>query len=281
MHIFRTIGAVGTTAVFLLSAGVAFAESQPTPSNTANVTGAERAMTVKGDIEKSTREKAKEIRDEATARIKAVATTTRAEMKEIKQTTKERMEVVREEAKARMATQREKALQRASEIQDKKKQQMIQKLTTQFEDLNKTWTDKFMQLLDHYDTIVQKMQSRAATAAANGKDVTAANAAIIVAENVIATTRADVAAQAAKTYVPDTSTIITTTATTTAKGQEELMRGLKSVFQGLHTALFTDLFTLRGGPMATARQAVQDALQALGKVSGINEGNATSTRKSD
>ena len=66
MRILRTIGVASTAAAFLLSAGVAFAEEQSVPLNTVGVTGAGSAVTVKGvkgEIEKSVKEKTKERED--------------------------------------------------------------------------------------------------------------------------------------------------------------------------------------------------------------------------
>lgn len=211
----------------------------------------------------------------------------------IASTTVERVQAEREKMQSRVASttsrikdraeeMRQKAEDRMTEIQDKLKQQMAKRLATQFTGLNKTWTDHFAKLLDRYTGIVQKMQDRATIAAASGKDVATASAAIEAAKTAIATAQAAVIAQAAKTYTLDVTTIATTTATSTRSGQEEFKRGLKTAFQNLHNALFRDLFALRDGPMKDARKAVQSALRTLGQVPGVDEdtenrGTATST----
>ncbi len=192
-------------------------------------------------------------------------------------TSQERLRAAFAAAQTRMTTMREKAAQRVAEIQDKVKQQLAQRLATQFDNLNKTWTDHFTQLLDRYDAIAKKMQDRSSIAASAGKNVTAANAAIQAAQAAVTAARAAVVAQAAMTYVPDTSTVAATTATSTPKGQEELMSGLRASFQNLHNTLFKDLFALRDGPMTDARKALQSALQALSKIPGVDGGTATST----
>jgi len=200
-----------------------------------------------------------------------------AALKEVKQNAQERMQVVRVEAQTRVTALKEKAVQRVADIQDKKKQQIAERLTKQFENLNGTWTDHFMRLLDRYDAIMEKIRNRASIAAGNGRDVTAADAAIQSAEAAIETARTAVVAQAAKTYVLDTSVVIAATSVTTPSGQGELMKNLRASFQNLHKALFADLFALRDGPMKDARKAVQNALQTLGKVPGVDEGTVTST----
>lgn len=296
------MGAVSIAASLLLSVSVAFAEEGSTNAvpNVETTVGSPAPATVKAETEKAARERvkaevaAKKAEIEKTAREakervkaakesaadarKAIATTTRADIKEIRQTAKERVEGIREEAKERVKQEREKAKERMKSVQDKKRQEMMQKLAERFENLNKAWTDEFAKKLDRFNTMLQKMEARAATAGANGKDVTAANAAIQIAKNVVATTQAMVTVQAAKTYIPDTSSLATTAVVTTPQGQEELTKALKTSFQTLHTALFKDLFALRDGPMTVARKAVQDALTALSSIQGVNEGIATSTR---
>lgn len=206
--------------------------------------------------------------------VKSLIEAKREEAKSVMAARKEELksliESKREETKATVEALREKATQRVAEIKDKEKQQTAERLTTRFENLNKTWTDRFVQMLDRYDAIVLKMQSRADTAAANGKDVTAVNAAIQTAQSAIAAAQAAVVAQAAKTYVLDTSTVPSASTAGTPSGQGELVSSLRTSFQNLHTMLFNDLFALRDGPMRAARQAVQDTLTALKAVPDVD-----------
>lgn len=232
------MGVIGSAAVLLLSASVAFAEGRVASTS----------------IEKATSD----------YRMKVASTT-------------ERMQTMRAEAQTRMETVRNKVMQRMTDIQDKVKQDMAQKLSVQFDNLNTTWTDHFMNLLNHYDAIVQKMQDRATIAAGNGKDVATANTAIQSAMTAILSARTAVATQAAKVYTPDTSST-NAVATTTPNGQEQLMKGLRTSFQKLHTGLFKDLFALRDGPMKDARGTVQSALETLGEIPGVDgDKNATTT----
>jgi hypothetical protein len=110
-----------------------------------------------------------------------------------------------------------------------------------------------------------------------GKDVTAATAAITAARAAIESARTAVVAQAAKTYVLDASAVTTTPAADTSTGQSELMKKLKISFQSLHKALFKDLFALRDGPMKDERQAVQNALQTIRQVPGVDEKEVSPT----
>ena len=251
----RTVGIVGGTLALLLSASAALAEERPV---TAKVNVVEKAATVK-------------------QRATALASTTQEKIKETQEIARERVQAVREEAKDRVAEKREKAQQRLADIQDKAKQQLAQKLTKQFDNLNTKWTDHFMQVLDHYDAVVEKIQNRTDTAASAGKEIATVTAAIQSAHTAIEGARAAVTAQAAKTYTLDTSTITATVATTTSSGQEKLMKNLRTGFQNLHKTLFKDLFALRDGPMKNVRTAVQSALQALKQIPGVDKNMATST----
>lgn len=232
---------MGGAVALLLSASVVFAEGQATSVRGENEKGDYRAMSASTTV---------------------------------------RMKTVREETQSREIEKREKASQRMEDIQDKVKKDMAQKLATQFENLNSTWTDKFMNLLDRYDAIVVKIQSRATIAATNGKDIASTTAAVLAAQTAILSARTAVVAQAAKTYALDPSTI-SATATSTSSGQEKMMKSLRTSFQALHKTLFKDLFALRDGAMKDARRAVQNALQTLGKVPGVDEDNATSAKKSN
>jgi len=239
MRTLRTIGIVSSAAVFLLSATIAFAEGQATSTAYKNQISERRAA--------------------------------------IASTTQKKIEVVREEAQTRTVAQREKIAERVADIQDKVKQQLAQRLIKQFENLNKIWTDHFMNLMDHYDAILQKIQDRANIAANAGKNIASTTAAIQSAKTAIASARTAVIAQAAETYTPDTSVVTTTTSTTMPSGQKELLQNLRNSFKNLHRTLFQDLLALRDGPMKNARKAVQSALQTLTKIPKVDEGNATTT----
>lgn len=174
---------------------------------------------------------------------------------------------------------REKAEKHMEQIQDRRKQDMAKNLSRQFVQINQSWTRHFSQLLDRYTTILRKVKDRAAAAQAAGRDVSAVNIAVTSAQTAIATARTAVAAQAAKTYVIDLSVASSTvtTATSTAEGQGQMIEGIKKAFNDLHKQLFDALFTLRDGPMTDARKAVQNAIQTLGQVRGVDEVHATST----
>ncbi len=280
------MGAIGVAASLLLSAGVALAEEgsvNTSPRVEARKEVTEAKETAKARLE-AVREEAKArletTREEAKARLETTREEAKARLEATREEVKARLETVREDTQKRIKEEREKVNERVKDIQDKKQQQKIERLTAQLAKLNTTWTDHFMKLLERYDALVEKMQKRSDAAAVNGKDVTAANTAIQIARNGIATAQADVTAQASKTYTPDTSVIPTTLATSTPEGQKELTAALKTSFQQLHAALFKDLFALRDGPMKTVRGVVQDALRSLAQIPKVDEDNTSSAAPS-
>lgn len=182
----------------------------------------------------------------------------------------------REAAQTRVEAQRAKVVQRLLDIQDKVKQQLAENIAGQFDALNAKWTDHFTNVLDRYDALLGKIQARADIAAGKGKDVASTTAAIQSAETAITAARTAVLAQAAETFTFDASTI-PATATSTPSGQEKIMQSLRKSFQTLHNSLFQDLFALRDGVMRDARMAVQNALQTLGQIPGVDGDDAAAT----
>lgn len=273
----------------LLSAPIAFAEEdsragvtavrpvlapRPVATTTRPAAGElkERAQVIRDE----TRAKMEVVREESKVRLDAARADTKSKMEAAREEAKTKIEAKREEMKTKMEAQREKAKQRLSDIRDKKKQEMAAKLADQFDSLNKKWTDHFTEQLGHLGDVLLKMQERADIATTNSKDTTATNAAIQSAKTAIATAQTAVTAQAAKTYVLNVSAV-TTTATTTDTGQEDLMKGLRTQFQSLHKTLFSDLTALRDGAMKNARKAVQDALQTLSTIPRVDDDTVAST----
>lgn len=255
MGLFKTIGVVGSVAGVLLSASVAFAESDD------RVITATTTRSVKVEA----------AREEAKARMETKREEAKQKIEAKREETKQKIETKREEAKNKMEAQREKAKQRLSDIRDKKKQEAAEKIAEQFEKLNEKWTDRFAEQLDKLGEILIKIQERSDIAASKGNDTSAVNAAIQSAQTAITAAQTAVTAQAAKTYVLNASAVTVTSATTTDKGQENLIKGLRTQFQAMHKALFKDLYALRDGVMKDARGAVQNALKTLSQIPKVDD----------
>ena len=175
-----------------------------------------------------------------------------------------------------------KVQERIAQIRDQQKQRLAQNLSGQFDHLNQVWTKHFAEVLDRYITILQKIQDRANFAATEGQNITTTNAAIQAAQAAITTAQNGVAAQAAKSYELTLSAAVTgvtatSTATSTPVAQAQLIQEIRTSAQSLRSELFKDLFALHNGPMLNARTAMQNALQTLSQIPGVDAGNATST----
>lgn len=262
MHTFRNMGIVGGVVTVLFSATLAMAQTGTGTSATTNVAP---NPTLRATMLKEQEEKMK-------ARVDVRASSTAARMEEGKARIKEQETKAKariEENKKKVAELQNKAKARLAEIKDKEKKNLADKLHNEFNRINKIETSHFTKVLSQYNDVLKKVQDRATKAAANGKDITAVTAAIESAKTAIAVAQIAVTAQAAKTYVLNTTAIVATStaATTTRDGQEQLMKGLRTAFQTLHEELKNDLKTIRDGVIKDARKAVQGAIQALGPVS--------------
>lgn len=182
------------------------------------------------------------------------------------------VEKIREQAKIKVQEAREKIQQKVTEISNKQKQKSADQIVNQLEHLNKVWTDHFTSVLNHLDTVLQKIKTRADKASANNQDVLEANTAIKAAETAISNARAAVEAQVKKTYTVDLTAVNSGIATTTtAIGQNQLVINLRAQFKKLRDQLMKDLFGLRDGLMKEARLAVQNSFQLLSKIPKVNE----------
>ncbi|MDO8493639.1 MAG: hypothetical protein Q7S19_03805 [bacterium] len=254
MHILRNIGIAGSVTALLLGATSVLAVERSTSTS-----------------------KIRPIVEERREAVRAI----KEEVKVTKQEAREDIKNNTEKARAKVADVRAKAKERLADIKDKQKQQLATRLAEQIEKANKTWTDHFTDVLNHLNSVLKKVEDRTAKAKAKGADTTSTDTAIASAKTVIVSARAAVSTQAIKTYVADTSTITTTSATSTEKGQGQLMKGLKAAYQTVHKQLFSDLKALRDGLMKDARKAVNDAVATITKIPKAERGNATSTDRAN
>ncbi len=269
MNTFRKIGIVGGSIVVIFSATVVMAQPtggtiSPTPTPTVAPVGTQ----FPASREEVLKERKDRMNERAGVReLRATSTEVRAEVK-----------VRVEQSRTNVVEQMEKAKARIAEIKDKAKKSEVERLTTQFDRINKARTEHFAKLLERYSAILKKVEDRATVAIGKGKDVTAATAAIASAKTAIVTAKAVVAAQAAKTYVLNVAGVSSASmATTTSDSQDKLMKGFRTSFKTLHSQLKGDLTTLRDGVMKDARKAVQDAIQTIGKVPKLDDGTTATT----
>jgi len=180
-------------------------------------------------------------------KIKAKRAELNIQLKATQEAAKKRIEAAREEAKKAVEARRTELKDKISKLRDEKKKQIATRLDEQMARLNVQWTDHFSNVLNRLSEILGKIELRATKAETSGKDVTAVKAAIQNAKAAIETARTSVETQAKKTYVATFSS----------------ETGLGAAFKAVRDQLHKDLFGLRDGAMKSAREAVQNSLQAL------------------
>jgi len=187
--------------------------------------------------------------------IKAKRTELNTQLKKAQEAAKNRLEVAREEVKKTVEARQTELKDKISKLRDGKKRQIATRLDEQMARLNIQWTDHFSNVLNRLLEILGKIELRTTKAETSGKDVTAVKTAIQNAKAAIETARTAVETQAKKTYIATFSS----------------ETGLGAAFKVVREQLRKDLFGLRDGAMKSARETVQNSLQALKSVPKVDE----------
>jgi flagellar motility protein MotE (MotC chaperone) len=161
----------------------------------------------------------------------------------------------REEMKARIealkAQLREKLRERISE----RKREIVERIYNRINALNERITNHYMDVLDHLEKVLERIESRTAKAKLNGRDVSSVEAAIEKAHQAINTAREAVKAQAEKVYEPPEVTTEANLKLDVGKLRKQLHDDLKAVEK-----LVKD-----------ARDAVREAAVALAQIPKVDE----------
>ena len=167
----------------------------------------------------------------------------------------------REEMKAKIEAFKEKLRTRLRERISEKKQKIVEKIYERVNALNERITNHYLDVLDHLEKVLERIESRTAKAKLNGRDVSQVEIAIEKAHKAIETAREAVKAQAEKVYEPPE---ITT---------EE---NLKLEVGKLRKALHDDLKTVEK-LVKDARDAVRQAAVALAQIPKVDEWEVPTT----
>lgn len=189
----------------------------------------------------------------------------KAEVREAKaekrQTIKEEIEAKREAMKEKMAQRKDALKAKLDAFKDKKKAESASRISENLNKINKNRTDHFSKFLEKARTILTKLDDRVAKAKVDGKDTTAAQAAIDKARNSLVAAESTVAAQAGKDY-------------TLAVTDETKVR---SEAKGIRDGLHTDLQAVKK-TVVDAKQAVSNAIRisstTLGGMEATKSGGA-------
>lgn len=165
-----------------------------------------------------------------------------------------RVKEAREEREVKIEEKRAELRERVAQIQDAQKRRVVERIDQKIDELNKRLTNHWISALERMEELLAKLSSRADKAEENGNDVSATRAAVERAKAAIATARAAVEAQAAKTYAID-FTDETTLGEAISAAQHALRNDLQSVRETL----------------VAARQAIAEALGSLQRVPDVDK----------
>jgi DNA repair exonuclease SbcCD ATPase subunit len=161
----------------------------------------------------------------------------------------------REEMKAKIDALKEQLRERLRERISERKRAIVERIYDRINALNERMTDHYMDVLDHLEKVLERIESRTAKAKLNGKDVSKVEEAIQKAHQAINTAREAVKAQAEKIYQPPE---ITT--------EEKLKLDVGKLRQQLHDDLKAVEKLVKD-----ARNAVRQAAVALAQIPKVDE----------
>ena len=179
------------------------------------------------------------------------------EREELQKDMKERRDVARE----KILLERDALREKLGTIRDERKRGIVERADKRLEEIANTEINGFTRVLDNLDKVLEKIDSRADKAEANGKNVSSVRTAITNAENLLKTARDLVTAQASKTYPINVTT------------EQKLGEAVSAARLALHA----DLKKVRDA-IQKARKAVTDANSGLRAIPGVDsEPTATPT----
>ena len=179
------------------------------------------------------------------------------EREELQKDMKERRDVARE----KILLERDALREKLGTIRDERKRGIVERADKRLEEIANTEINGFTRVLDNLDKVLEKIDSRADKAEANGKNVSSVRTAITNAENLLKTARDLVTAQASKTYPINVTT------------EQKLGEAVSAARLALHA----DLKKVRDA-IQKARKAVTDANSVLRAIPGVDsEPTATPT----
>lgn len=164
------------------------------------------------------------------------------------------IEAKRVELKTRIEAKRQELKTRLLKIEDERKREVVEKIDTQLDELNKRLLDHYSDVFGKIENILDNIDTRTTKAETNGRDVSAVRTAIAAAESAISASRTAIQAQAGKIYKITIST------------ENALKADVGKTRQTLHN----DLVKVRETVKA-AREAVRKAAVTLAQIPRVDE----------
>lgn len=174
-----------------------------------------------------------------------------ADIRERRDAFHEELKEKREAAKEAFKEEREQFKEKLESLRDERKKSIVERVDERMSRVNEHRTDQMTKHLEKMNSILERVVSRTAEAAAVGKDTSSVDSAIAEAQAVIGAAQDAVAAQAGKDYVIEITS-------------ED---GLKNVVGSAMSSLQSDLRSVHG-LIVEARKKVSAAIQALAHILG-------------
>ncbi len=225
-------------------------ESSPSVSPSVRTKVQEQKDLLKRETEDAKSKTKIEIEDkkiEVESEIKNLKEDIRKKTQEFKDTVK----VKKVELEDQIKTKRQELQVNLKKIKDTAKQQTVEKIDKQIDDLNSQMMAHFSDMLDKMSAVLVKIGDRVNKASQQGYDVSSVRTAIDNANKAIVAARSAIVTQSGKTYV-----IKITTET-----------GLKGSVGKARDALHTDLVVVKNA-VQSANEAVRKAAVVLGQLRG-------------
>lgn len=206
------------------------------------------------EVRPNVKEEVGKVRTQAVEQFQAKRTEVKSQIKEKRGEVRNTIEAKRTEVKATVERKRTELRDRLSAVRDERKRAVVERLYDNLNALNKRMVDSFLSKLEHIEDILDRVQSRADKAEANGLDVSSAETAIAAATQSIERARLVLQEQAGKSYAIE----VTDEAT------------LREKVQTVKEQLRADLAAARDAVKA-AMEAVREAAVALAQIPRVNE----------
>jgi Cu/Ag efflux pump CusA len=168
---------------------------------------------------------------------------------------KNQIQEKREEMKTKIEALKEQLRERMKAKISEKKQKIVERIYERINALNERMTNHYIDVLDHLEKVLERIESRMAKVKINGKDVSAVEAAVEKAHQAINAAREAVKVQAEKVYQPPQIT-----------SEENLKLDVGKIRKQLHDDLKAVEKLVKD-----ARDAVRQAAVALAQIPKVDE----------
>lgn len=210
-------------SVLLLGFSPAFAQESPTPSVRVEIQERikegvrefkervrEGTLERRGEIKENPakqraefKSEVRDLRNSSQEEIRARKEESKVISEERKEEFKTRLEEARKTAKDKLEKRKEELKERLNQVRDEQKARKVEKVAEQLNALNERMINHFSEVLVRFEKVLVNIKSRTDKAESKGWDVSAVRTMLTSAEQAIASARAAIEAQAAKTYTPE------------------------------------------------------------------------------